>query len=413
MTGSDRYDGAEHRGRHDDRDIVDSRTADRLRRALNEQAAMVTPGGDGLSRIRSRTARASRRPAWLVPVAAGIAGVVVAGGVAWAALDDGPGVPVAAETTTPTPTTTTLELPPTNDPNDLPSTTAPIPTVGEPDPDSREVALPVYYVGSQPSEDSGSGPRFVLFREFHPTTVPIDTDAGRMVELAVAEMFANAPLDPDYGGLWPTSAVIREASVDDDTGVITVDLSDVAISDVRGVDSRVLPQALEAAVQQLVYTATAAAAYAGTTVEPLSVRFLVDGEPVTSFLGTDADEPLTRDANARAAIWILSLAENDDIIVAVDDGETVTEPVVVEGEANLFEGGPATWELRHDDEVVDEGLVSTGQCCAWLPFEIALDLTEPGTYTIEVYDASAVGREQAPYDSRTFQFGINEPPHGR
>lgn len=411
MTGHDRYGGADGEWR-EDRDIVDSRTADRLRRALNAEAATVTPGGDGLSRIRARTARASWRPAWLVPVAAGMAGVVVAGGVALAALDDSTETPVAAETmsATPTPSTEPL-LTPTVDPNDLPSTTAPSPTVGEPDPDSREVALPVYYVGSQPSEDGASGPRFVLFREFHHTAVANDIDAAGMVELAVAEMFLNAPVDPDYGGLWPPSATIRGASVDDDTGVITVDLSDVTLTDVRGVEERILPQAAAAAVQQLVYTATAAGAYAGMTNTHLSVEIHVDGEPVTSFLGTDAAEPLSRDVDARGAIWILSIAEGDDLLVSVDDGETITKTIVVKGEANMFEGGPATWELRRGDEVVDEGLVSTAQCCAWLPFDFDLELTEPGTYTIEVYDAGGVGREQAPYDSKTFQFGINEPPH--
>lgn len=382
------------------RDIVDSRTADALRRALNAQAETVGIEGDGLTRIRERTARASRRPAWLVPAAAGMAGIVIAGGVAWAALDDSTDIPVAAETTaTPTPSpaaTTALLPPPTLDPT-VPSSPEPTPSDEEPESPQRQVSLPVYYVGAQPAgEDETSIPRFVLFREFHRTSVPSDTDAARMVELAVTEMFANQPIDPDYGGLWPADAEVLDATVDAATGLITVDLADVAISDVRGVEDRVLPQATEAAVQQLVYTATAAAAYAGAAPEPpatASVRILVDGEPTTSFLGTDTADPLPRDVTARASIWILS----------VEDGETVTAPVVVEGEANLFEGGPASWELRRGDEVVDEGLVSTGQCCRWLPFEIDLDVTTPGTYTIEVFDVGGLGlRDRAPYDSKTF-----------
>lgn len=398
MTGNDRYGGADG-GRDEERDILDSRTAERLRRALGAEASTVTPAGDGLARIRTRTAGGSRRPAWLVPVAAGVAAVLVAGGVTLAALDDGSGVPVAAQTTTTTPTptpTTAMLAPPSIDPNELPTTTVPAgtepTTPGEPDPGSRQVALPVYYVGSQPAADSASEPRFVLFREFHRADVAADVDAGEMVELAVAEMFLNAPLDPDYGGLWPASASIRDAAVEDSTGVITLDLSDVALTDVRGVDTRILPQAAAAAVQQLVYTATAAAAYAGATNEHLSVEIHVDGEPVTRFLGTDAVEPLSRDASARATIWILS----------VEEGAMLTAPVVVTGEANLFEGGPASWELRRGDEVVAEGLTSTGQCCAWLPFEFELPVSAPGTYTIEVYDAGGIGREQAPYDSRTF-----------
>ncbi len=393
------YDGGDRR-RHEDRDIVDSRTADALRRALNAEAASVGIEGNGLARIRERTARASRRPAWLVPVAAGVAGIVVAGSVAWAALDDSTDVPIASETTTATPTptptptaTTALLPPPTLDPT-VPNSPEPTPTDEEPESPGRQVALPVYYVGAQPAgEDDTSIPRFVLFREFHRTSVPSDTDAARMVELAVTEMFANQPIDPDYGGLWPTVAEIRSATVDDATGLITVDLAYVAISDVRGVEDRVLPQATEAAVQQLVYTTTAAAAYADPTLPALSVRILVDGEPTTSFLGTDTTDPLRRDVTARASIWILS----------VEDGDTVTAPVVVAGEANTFEGGPAQWELSRDGEVVADGLTSTGACCTWRPFEIDLDVASPGTYTIEVYDVGGLGlRDRAPYDSKTF-----------
>lgn len=393
------YDG-EDRRRHEDRDIVDSRTADALRRALNAEAATVGIEGNGLARIRERTARASRRPAWLVPVAAGVAGIVVAGGVAWAALDDSTDVPIASETTTTTPTptptptaTTALLPPPTLDPT-VPNSPEPTPTDEEPESPGRQVALPVYYVGAQlTGEGETADLQFKLFREFHRTSVPSDTDAARMVELAATEMFANQPIDPDYGGLWPAGAEILDATVDAATGLITVDLVDVAISDVRGVEERVLPQAMRAAVQQLVYTATAAAAYADPTLPALSVRIFVDGEPTTSFLGTDTTDPLRRDVTARASIWILS----------VEDGDMVTAPVVVAGEANTFEGGPAQWELSRDGEVVADGLTSTGACCTWRPFEIDLDVTTPGTYTIEVYDVGGLGlRDRAPYDSKTF-----------
>lgn len=390
------YDGGDRR-RHEDRDIVDSRTADALRRALNAEAASVGIEGNGLARIRERTARASRRPAWLVPVAAGVAGIVVAGGVAWAALDDSTDVPIASETSsaTPTPTPSTAPLPPpTPDPTATPSSPEPTPSDEEPESPGRQVALPVYYVGAQPAGEADTSiPRFVLFREFHRTSVASDTDAARMVQLAVTEMFANQPIDPDYGGLWPAAAEIRSATVDDTTGLITVDVADVAISDVRGVEDRVLPQATEAAVHQLVYTATAAAAYADPTLPALTVRILVDGEPTTSFLGTDTTDPLRRDVMARASIWILS----------VEDGDTVTAPVVVAGEANTFEGGPAQWELSRDGAVVANGLTSTGACCTWRPFEIDLDVAAPGTYTIEVYDVGGLGlRDRAPYDSKTF-----------
>ncbi|MDQ3450888.1 MAG: hypothetical protein M3455_08260, partial [Actinomycetota bacterium] len=61
-------------GRPDDG--TDPRLADALRRALARSAAEVQPAGDGLTKIRVRTA-AARRQRWLVPLAATTAAVVV------------------------------------------------------------------------------------------------------------------------------------------------------------------------------------------------------------------------------------------------------------------------------------------------------------------------------------------------
>jgi len=370
-------------------EFADRRTADALRRALSREAAAVEPSGDGLGRIRGRTARPTRFPGWLVPLAAAVAGVVVIGGVGWTVLDDDPRTPVAAD---PGPS----RGPATTDPLSGPDT--PLTTV-----EGTSVAIPVYYVGAQPSgEGDQSAPTYKLFREFHPTTVDAAPDLPTRVELALAEMFAGTPLDADYdGSSWPTTASARSVAVDESSGVITVDLAGNTLGDLSVCAGDQEPchdgsaeseLHAEATIQQLVFTATAAASVDG--FKPASVDILVDGEHV-NLLGVDVSAPLPRETAAfRAAVWILS----------VDEGATLASPITVSGEANLYEGGPATWEVLDGEKVIESGTFETGGCCRWLPYEFDIDATlPPGSYVLRLVDAGGLGDpERAPYDSKSF-----------
>ncbi|MEJ7725628.1 MAG: Gmad2 immunoglobulin-like domain-containing protein [Actinomycetes bacterium] len=371
-------------GRPDDG--TDPRLADALRRALARSAAEVQPAGDGLTKIRVRTA-AARRQRWLVPLAATTAAIVVGGGVAWAAGtlgDRDDGVPIANASTSPvtsspaaTTTTGSAEV-----------TDLPIPSA----------TVPVYYLGAQPSETGI--PLYKVFREFRRLPAVDVSDRAERVRIAVTEMVANEPLDDDYFGQWPQSAAVLDTSVDPDSRVVTVDFSGLEWTGVRAPDGRLVPEIGEAVVQQLVYTATAAASKitAEDEFSAAGLRLLVDGEPVDEVLGVNTSELLVRDpVGSQAIIWITD----------PELGETVGDPFTVQLVANLFEGGPATWELSQDGTLVAEGLTSMGESGKWFPYEFTIDENlEPGTYELLVFDAVGRGeRDLAPYDTKTFTVG--------
>lgn len=364
-------------------DDDDARLGEVLRRALARGAAEVHPAGDGLSKIRARTAVA-RRQRWLVPVAAASSAIVIAGGVALASGAIGPAEDNSANPGPSTSTSATTASP------------GPIGTTGPTVVPAPTATVPVYYLGAQPRE-SGI-PMYKVFREFRrvPITDPADRDLR--VEVAVTEMFANAPLDDDYFGRWPATAAVLDTSVDLETGVVTVDVTGLEWTDVRlpDPDERLVPEVGGALVQQLVYTATAAASKITSDDEFSAgggVQLLVDGSPVDSLLGVDTQRPVERDpATYQAIIWITD----------PEWGETVGDPITVRLVANLYEGGPAVWTLSQDGVVIDEGITSTGECCKWIGYEFTIDGIAPGTYELKVLDLGGLGDpDVAAFDSKT------------
>ncbi|PZF80399.1 Gmad2 immunoglobulin-like domain-containing protein [Jiangella anatolica] len=339
----------------------------RLHDALHRAADRVQPGPDGLARIRRRTAVV---PMWRRPLVLGLAGAtalaaaVIVGGVIL--LDDGDGgAPVASETSTSPSETPSDEspstpvAPPSTPPSDTP--TAP----------SAPIGLPVYYVS-----DSGAGPRLV--REFVTVDVSVAT-----IQTAVHTMLSGPPADPDYGTLWQPGVSVDSARITDD--VIEVDLSGTpAIDD---------PSEAEIAIQQLVYTATAAAAATGQDGS-LPVRVTIDGAPATDVFGVDLSEPVERADPLEVRQLVVLFEPTEDA--------TVTSPVTVRGEAAAFEA-TVLWELRRDGEPVDSGHTETTECCTFAPFELELDL-EPGSYEIVMSESDPSGGEGRPptSDSRTF-----------
>lgn len=377
-------------GRHDwhGDDVADGRTAELLRHALSREAAKVNPSGAGLQAIRARTTRVSRRPAWLLPVAAAAASAAVIGGIGWATSFGDTEAPFASEA----PTAPTADPSIGPDPTDEP-TGPDQPTVT---PEGTAVAIPVYYVGRQPPEEGGSEPQYKLFREYHPIRVDAAPDLETRVELALAEMFASSPVDPDYeGGSWRADASVRSVDIDETNRTITVDLTGVDPSDSTDGEG---PAA--AAVQQLVFTVTAAAAYDGFAPETADI--LVDGARVDELFGTDVSAPLKRDTvTFFAPIQILSFT----------DGDTLTNPVTVTG-LMRYDGttpagepphGPSgTWQVLQGDSVVAEGGITPETCCGWEPYEFMVDDLPPGGYVLKVFDSYGSAPELAPYDTKNF-----------
>ena len=146
---------------------------------------------------------------------------------------------------------------------------------------------PIYWVGT--GDQSG-----YLFREFRN---PEDTSTADPVARAAAMVTRATPMDPDYRTLWsPVSTVGTSVSPD---GIITVDLPAAAFG------TQLSEKDAQMALQQMVYTVSAAAVTAGLLDASTAkeVRILVDGRTGFSAFGSvDLSDPLTRDTSLAAPV---------------------------------------------------------------------------------------------------------------
>jgi hypothetical protein len=338
----------------------------RLRRALNTEASMVNPSGDGLGRIRAgiEEQQASiwwRRPA-VALVAAAMVGLAVGGVAVALGQDDGGPNQVAGPTEEPQTSAPTTEVP---SPSQTPSPTSPSTgssnTVRVP-PLPSTVDVPVYYVADD-------GRELRLYREFHRA----DTHPEGKIATAVAEMFGDRAIDPDYSSSWPASTEVLSVSRSGNTA--TVDLSGFPAV---GADAETK------AVQQLVYTVTA------TDKAVKRVRLLVDGEAPQSG-HSDWSEPVARAPmlDVQGLIWILGPTQNS----------TVGSPVKVTVYGTAFEGNVIIKAFRGEEEVAMT-FVTTAQG-EFREASTTFDL-DPGTYTVRAYDGSGENGELTERDSKAF-----------
>lgn len=362
----------------------DDPVARRLRDTLSKEADMVRPSDRGLERITEELHgppaapggphRRRSGPGW-VPWVAGLAAAAVVGVIAGAVVigaGDDPAVPVATPSVTepttspssPTPSPTSSPTTPT-DPPPTPSGTAP--PLGSLD------QVPVYWVGA-----SRSG--LWLYREFR--TVP---DAGGPVISAVRAMMTLTPQDPDYTTPWRQPSRLE---VTQDGDAITVDVSADAFA-----NTQVGSELAARAVQQLVWTATAAAQ------SPGPVTVLVDGAPADAWGAVHLGEPMTRDVDARAFLWLDTPAEGAQVPAGV---------VEFTGQADVFEGN-VVWEVTDEaGNPVADGF-TTAAMGMFVPYSFTATL-EPGTYTVSVYspDVSDGESPEGPRmweQTRTFTVG--------
>lgn len=350
-----------------------------LRDALTREADMVQPSDDGLARITQslrtggdayggsghgggdhpdgpgdgygddRGSRPGWKP-WVAGlVAASVVGVVA--GLVYAGNREEPTDPVASPTGTSSPTTS---------PTDTPTTTPTESETTPPAPTGELEAIPVYWLGE-------SKVSVWLYREFR--TVP---DVGGPVASAVSAMTSLEPQDPDYSTPWsPASRV----TVTQDGEALTVDLSADAFAG-SGVGSQVA----ERAVQQLVWTATAAAQAGGP------VTITVDGEAYDAWGAISLGGPMTRDNDVRGQVWIDSPTE----------GQTVAAgAVTVAGNSRSFEA-TVNWEVQDaSGDVVADGFTMGGANETYGPFEFSTTDLAAGTYTVHVWAEDVSSGESA------------------
>lgn len=222
--------------------------------------------------------------------------------------------------------------------------------------------------------DTSRGPRLV--RE--PRVVDQATPARGALEAMIA-----GPQDPDYASSWPKGTRILGISHRD--GVITVDLSGEAR------DANVGAAFEGAMVDQLIWTVT------GVLEPTASVMLNIEGRPAGEAWGHMVwDRPVKRGEpmDKRLLVGIDSLPE----------GATVSSPVTVGGEANVFEATLLWQVLNAAGQTVASGHTSTTEGQVFAPWQLTLTLT-PGSYVLEVFETDPSGglSDRGPdRDSRRF-----------
>jgi hypothetical protein len=355
-----------------------------LRRALREEADTLLPSLDALSRIRRRTARPPmwRRPVVLGMAAASVTALAVIAGSAYflasssddtvaSGSDSSPSVletPTAVQSPSPSATESPRSPSPTE-------TVAPPPVTEESQPGSEVV--PVYFV-----TETTHGER--LAREYQNVPAP-----DGPVVAAVTTMLAGSAQDPDYhNGIWLPDTQVLGVDVQDD--VIEVNLT--GETDYTSVRDDVATLA----VQQLVYTVTAAAADAGLN-GALPVQILVDGQPPAQMVGQlDLSAPVARAPQMNVG----QLVQIDD----PSDGAVVGRPVTISGVALAYEA-TLNWQIFDDEgNVVEESFTSTSDGSTFAPFTFDVEL-EPGIYSVVVTESDPTGGAEGPgpmSDSKNF-----------
>lgn len=244
--------------------------------------------------------------------------------------------------------------------------------------------LPVYWVG-----DVDGGER--LFREFRLSPDPASTDP---ISGAIRLMTADQPLDPDYRTPWREATSISSSI--STRNVITIDISSDAFGEALPEDRARM------AVQQLVYTATAAAANAGLIAggESSSVVVLVDGAiGYRAFDAVDLNGEWTRDTAVLAPVWIIDPQQDVE-----SEG-----PVTVQGTAPTDDDA-VRWRIdRLDEGAIDGGSdgsslfrdgtaeIERGQATGSYSF---VETLPPGRYTITVSGSGPDG-DDAAEDTKT------------
>ncbi|MDQ0801120.1 hypothetical protein QF050_002759 [Arthrobacter sp. SLBN-112] len=259
---------------------------------------------------------------------------------------------------------------------DAPSTSAPLETT------QSSNKAPVYWIGR-------SGGNVFLYREFR--DVP---EQDNPVTRALRAMMSEKPLDPDFFTPWQNPDKLATSISGKD--VITVDVSADAFN--SNLDADMAARA----IQQLIYTATAAAASSGLidTSQQIRVRILVDGHTdYVAFGKVQLGALMTRAAGLVAPVWIIDPQENTEV-----PGGSVK----ITGRSTS-PGAKLHWQIL---QVADNGGGKTpflsgettaaaeqGQAGA---FTLALNLPA-GDYELHVAQAGSGGEPDRNEDTRSFK----------
>ena len=235
-------------------------------------------------------------------------------------------------------------------------------------PTATPAMLAVYYLGTERVWREADGQpvdRIKLYREFHRTPTGDGSAQAKTVKAVGEALATSSAFDPDYRSGWPSGAYVREVQVDGDT--VTVDIAGARTNSVGA-------EVAHQAVQQLVWTATAASDKPG-------VRLLLDGEQVEELWGHVGIEGVLRrapGADVLAHVWLID----------PQHGATVAQTFTVHVSGYVHESTIQVL-VRQGDRTLRETYVTVAGPAS-SPFgEAKTSLTlPPGTYTVEAYSAS-------------------------
>ncbi len=260
----------------------------------------------------------------------------------------------------------------------VPSTSAPLETT------QASNKAPVYWIGR-------SNDNVFLYREFR--DVP---EQENPVTRALRSMMSQKPLDPDFFTPWQNPKKL--ATSISGKNVITVDVSPDAFN------SNLDEDMAKRAIQQLVYTATAAGASSGLvdSGQQIQVVILVDGHTdYLAFNHVRLGTPTPRGAGMVAPVWIIDPQEG----VGVADGS-----VKISGRSTL-PGAKLRWKILKVEGSSDKAAYLSGDVTASAEaaqsglFSLNVNLA-PGNYEVRVsqIDPGTPDREMN-VDTRGFTVG--------
>lgn len=234
--------------------------------------------------------------------------------------------------------------------------------------------VPVYYLAEAPD-----GP--ALVREFR--TAP---DEGDLITTAIMAMMNLEPRDPDYSSAWGSAdsvTVTREGDA------ITVDVPSSAFENDLSAGEEVL------AWQQLVYTATAAAAIDGEAATTVTV--LQDGGEGDAWGEGGPGESLQRASQTDVLLqsWVTSPAHG----ATVEAGE-----VTLEGYGASFEGNfviTLTGTTADGESVEIKEPTTSSNGTGFGTWEYTVEL-EPGEYNVSVRNDSGKDDFEPDVDDKDF-----------
>lgn len=226
-----------------------------------------------------------------------------------------------------------------------PTTSAPLETT------QASNKAPVYWIGR-------SNENIFLYREFR--DVP---EQENPVTRALRSMMSDKPLDPDFFTPWQNPKKLTTSI--SGKNVITVDVSPDAFNSNLDADMA------KRAIQQLVYTATAAGASSGLVDagQQIQVVILVDGHTdYLAFNHVKLGTPTARAMDMVAPVWIIDPQEG----VSVPDGS-----VKISGRSTL-PGGKLRWKILRVAGSSDKTAYLSGDLTA------SAEATQSGLFSLNV-----------------------------